>query len=217
MPDSSIQSIKNTFVHVESSTVPKRSRFFSEVVKNVSSSSSAQEPAPVVNPPQPPMLAQETIEMMLPTSVMFRNIPNKYSPRELKDDIEEFIGTFNFFYMPVDMETSFNLGYCFINFNTNDDLLKFKAKYDGNKLPRHRNHKVCEVSIARIQGLQANLDHLSRSHAIKYLPDEYKPTIYQGITPIPFPQGPAEEAPYPQRYRRYQPKTATIQSRPRHE
>ena len=131
----------------------------------------------------------------LPTSVMLRNIHNEYSPKLLLEDILNagFKAKMDFFYMPVDMASSCNLGYCFLNFTTHANLIQFRDHFDGKRLPQFPTHKVCAVSIARVQGLQANLDHLSKSAAIRTLPEEYKPTIFNGETASPYP--PATDAP----------------------
>jgi hypothetical protein len=51
------------------------------------------------------------------TTVMVKNIPNKYTQRNLLDLIDgNYAGTYDFFYLPIDFKNKCNLGYAFINF-----------------------------------------------------------------------------------------------------
>jgi hypothetical protein len=143
---------------------------------------------------------------------MIRNVPNKYTPKQLVEDFlaAGFKGAMRFFYMPFDLDTGYNLGFAFADFINNAELERFKALFDGVKLPNHKSHKICEISAARIQGLQANLDHLSKGQAVRSLPDEFKPIVF-GLdgSAAPFPPSspytppPAVAGPAVTRSRRY--------------
>ena len=51
------------------------------------------------------------------TTVMVKNIPNKYTQRNLLDLIDTtYAGAYDFFYLPIDFKNKCNLGYAFINF-----------------------------------------------------------------------------------------------------
>ena len=52
------------------------------------------------------------------TTVMIRNIPNRYSRESLVEVFQDFVGTFDFFYLPIDAVAQANIGYAFINFVT---------------------------------------------------------------------------------------------------
>jgi len=99
------------------------------------------------------------------TTVMMRNLPNKYTQRSLLIDINEagFIGTFDFLYLPIDTETNANKGYAFINFAEPGFAWMFKQGYEGKKMPRFNSDKVVSVSAATLQGFDANYAHYANS------------------------------------------------------
>ena len=51
------------------------------------------------------------------TTVMIRNIPNKYSQKVLLATLDEagFYGQYDFFYLPIDFKNGCNVGYAFLN------------------------------------------------------------------------------------------------------
>lgn len=123
------------------------------------------------------------------TTIMFRNIPNRFSPEGLREVIRDkgFATSMDFFYMPMDFQNQCNLGYAFINFVNVDELDRFTQEFHGQKLPLYKSHKVCEVCPARVQGLKANVDHFRKSAARGSIPDEYKPVCFRNGEMVPFP------------------------------
>lgn len=108
------------------------------------------------------------------TTCMLKNIPNKYSRAMLVDRmLALFAGTVNFIYMPIDFSTECNVGYAFINFRTRAAADKFTKEFDSvhtkECLPGYNSNKIAQVSLAAVQGLRANMDHLSKSALLPML------------------------------------------------
>ncbi|CAK0832949.1 unnamed protein product [Prorocentrum cordatum] len=81
-----------------------------------------------------------------PTTAMLRtNIPNKYSQEQLLEEIKSqgFDNKFDFFYLPIDIKNSANVGYAFINFvepqSFDDFCVKFKDPGRGRGGERGRD------------------------------------------------------------------------------
>merc|ERR1719271_959269 len=97
------------------------------------------------------------------TTIMMRNLPNKYTQRMLLTEINQvgFLGTFDFLYLPIDPETSANRGYAFLNFIDPSFAWMFKISFEGRKMNRFNSNKVVSVMPATLQGFDANYTHYS--------------------------------------------------------
>ena len=97
-----------------------------------------------------PMAASNSFEIgaeMIPfdwrTTLMIRNIPNKYTINEISEEIDlEHANTYDFLYLPCDLKNQCNVGYGFINFLNTDYLLSFYEKFEGYVWKRYRSEKV---------------------------------------------------------------------------
>jgi RNA recognition motif-containing protein len=99
-----------------------------------------------------------------PTTIMLRNIPNRYSQRELMLELEElgFEDCFDFVYLPFDKATGLNLGYAFVNFVHSSHYEKCFTTFEEHRFTRYQEgnyKKVAKVSRAHLQGLEANVAH----------------------------------------------------------
>jgi hypothetical protein len=115
------------------------------------------------------------------TTVMLRNIPNKYTASALKD---EFLsagfeaGVFDFFYLPVDFGTKRNLGYCFVNFCTTSDRKRFVGAFHNQRLGQHSKQKILQAVRATTQGYELNFAQFRRKDARRIRNELYKPQIF---------------------------------------
>jgi len=132
-----------------------------------------------------------------PTTVMLRNIPNKYEQSQLLDVMKDkgfSTETFDFFYLPIDFRNRCCVGYAFINFRSHQIAKEFETEFSGYKLPMiHVSPKICEVNFARIQGKKANLD-VYRNSALVGIPiKKYRPLCFDvegNEIPLPTPDVP---------------------------
>mmetsp|Transcript_38517 Transcript_38517/g.101854 ORF Transcript_38517/g.101854 Transcript_38517/m.101854 type:complete len:420 (-) Transcript_38517:196-1455(-) len=127
-----------------------------------------------------------------PTTVMLRNIPNRYNSGTLIGLLDEhgFRGLYDFVYLPMDFQNGVNLGYAFVNLPAHQDALRFKEVFHGFSDWRFDSAKVSEVSWAHPhQGLEEHVERYRNSPVMhQSMPDEYKPMIFLNGQRTPFPQ-----------------------------
>ncbi|GMH40052.1 hypothetical protein BSKO_07956 [Bryopsis sp. KO-2023] len=98
------------------------------------------------------------------TTLMVKNIPNKYTQKMLLQTIEEECpGTFDFFYLPIDFKNRCNVGYGFINMMCPENIISFVEKFNQKRWEKFNSEKVCCVTYARIQGRAALINHFQNS------------------------------------------------------
>lgn len=114
------------------------------------------------------------------TSLMVRNIPNKYTQQML---LAEFAdnghgpGKIDFFYLPIDFKNKCNRGYAFINFIDFRDIIPFHRQYFGQHWRVFNSDKICDITYARIQGKSGMLKRFENS-ALMEKDEEYKPLVF---------------------------------------
>lgn len=113
------------------------------------------------------------------TTVMVKNIPNKYTNQMLKELIDQnHANSYDFLYLPIDfkvylylIKNKCNMGYAFINFMDNTMIPSFHKEFHGQRWPHFNSEKVsyffdyqiCQLRYARIQGRSALLQHFQFS------------------------------------------------------
>lgn len=102
------------------------------------------------------------------TTLMIKNIPNKYTQKMLLTLLEErFAGThpfpFDFFYLPIDFKNKCNVGYAFINMTTHLAIPALVEDFHGRRWPKFNSEKVCQIAYGRIQGKLALIQHFQNS------------------------------------------------------
>ena len=126
-------------------------------------------------------LSEQMTPRHLCTTVMLRNIPNKYTQKMLVEHLDDrgFFGVYDFLYLPIDFRNKCNVGYAFINFLDNESLERFKNMFNDYKLPGFNSQKVCQVTYARVQGLEANIEHYKNSPVADVTVPEYRPLVFR--------------------------------------
>jgi len=114
-------------------------------------------------------------EGMPPTTLMLRNLPNRMLRDELIVELHElgFAGAFDFVYVPLDScrrsrhrrhgvrKGCSNVGYAFINFVDSEWAARCASIFQDRGFSGSR--KTASISIAHVQGLEANLAHFQGS------------------------------------------------------
>ncbi|KAG7398923.1 hypothetical protein PHYBOEH_010141 [Phytophthora boehmeriae] len=126
------------------------------------------------------------------TTLMIRNIPNKYTQQMLLSEINRnHRGNYDFFYLPIDFKNKCNMGYAFINFIEAAHIEGFHREFDGQKWTNFNSEKVCAISYARLQGKQAMIARFQNSSLLEKH-ESYRPLVFGSSganrgKPEPFP------------------------------
>ncbi|KAI3499151.1 hypothetical protein L1887_34944 [Cichorium endivia] len=111
------------------------------------------------------------------TSVMIKNIPNKYTRKLMiqtldnhcklenkkikNDSIDEknVFSAYDFLYLPIDFKNRVNAGFAFVNFTTPEAALRFKDAFHGKHWDLFGSPKIAEITRARIQGKRSLINN----------------------------------------------------------
>ncbi|KAL4027539.1 hypothetical protein IC575_010708 [Cucumis melo] len=98
------------------------------------------------------------------TTLMIKNIPNKYTSKMLLAAIDEnHRGAYDFLYLPIDFKNKCNVGYAFINMVSPTQIIPFYEAFNGKKWEKFNSEKVASLAYARIQGKTALVTHFQNS------------------------------------------------------
>ncbi|KAL6877553.1 hypothetical protein ACP4OV_012768 [Aristida adscensionis] len=98
------------------------------------------------------------------TTLMIKNIPNKYTSEMLLEVIDEtHKGAYDFFYLPIDSKNKCNVGYAFINMASPAYIVSFYQAFTGRKWEKFNSEKVVSLAYARIQGKALLINHFQNS------------------------------------------------------
>ena len=112
------------------------------------------------------------------TTLMIKNIPNKYTQRLLLDTIDKYhADTYDFFYIPIDFRNKCNVGYAFINFKGLRELCTFYSNFNGKKWEKFNSEKICTLTYARVQGRERLVTHFKSSSIMKQGDHRLKPIL----------------------------------------
>jgi len=125
---------------------------------------------------------------------MIQNIPNKYDQDLLLETVNKnFVGTYDFFYLPMDFKNKCNVGYAFVNFLEPKTVIDFYNEFNDNMWPRFNSIKICKLTYARLQGKKHLVEHFKNS-SLMFESPKYRPLIFHSMgpnigQPEPFPVG----------------------------
>ena len=89
------------------------------------------------------------------TTLMIKNIPIKFMQNDMLNLLnEKFSGKYDFFYLPMDLKTKYNVGFAFINMIHPlfilDFYLEFNAMKWNEKVAECNSQKYCEIMYANM-------------------------------------------------------------------
>lgn len=120
------------------------------------------------------------------TTLMIKNIPNKYCLTSLVDDIDtNFRGKYDFLYLPIDFENACNLGYAFINFIEPMHILLMYELYEAKRWKKFNSVKACHLSYAKLQGKFKLVSHFDKSSLVSKLESDKRPLVLTINEPYP--------------------------------
>ncbi|CAA6660054.1 unnamed protein product [Spirodela intermedia] len=128
------------------------------------------------------------------TTLMIKNIPNKYTSEMLSAAIgEHHRGTYDFLYLPIDFKNNCNMGYAFINMIDSQKIIPVYQAFNGKKWEKFNSDKVASLAYARIQGKAALIAHFKNSSLmnedIRCRPILFRSDGPNAGDPEPFPVG----------------------------
>ncbi|KAK3166274.1 hypothetical protein QOZ80_1AG0043710 [Eleusine coracana subsp. coracana] len=132
------------------------------------------------------------------TTVMIRNIPNKYSQKLLLNMLDNHciqsneriaasgeeaeaqpFSAYDFVYLPIDFNNKCNVGYGFFNLTSPEAAVRLYKAFHRQPWEVYNSRKICQVTYARVQGLEALKEHFKNSkfpcESDEYLPVSFSP------------------------------------------
>ena len=99
------------------------------------------------------------------TTLIIRNIPNKYTINLLLEEINvHFLGKYDLLYLPLDFINNTNLGYGFINFIDPIHIMYFYDEFIGKKWNNFNSEKKCQLAYSKIQGKNEILKYIYKKN-----------------------------------------------------
>ena len=122
----------------------------------------------------------------LRTTLMIKNIPNKYTISSFLDEINTYFKfTYDIFYLPIDYVNKCNLGFAFINFVEPFHIILFYELYSGKKWKKFNSEKICELLYAKYQGKKELIGHFEKGKVLSFESEEKRPLILATPNPLP--------------------------------
>ena len=113
------------------------------------------------------------------TTLMIRNIPNKYTRTMLVDELnEDNFKCYDFLYLPIDFRNKCNLGYAFINMINPQNVIDLYNNFRGKSWQRSRSEKKADVKWGRLQSKNALIEHFRASSFLKRIPPDSRPISF---------------------------------------
>ncbi|CAE5963327.1 unnamed protein product [Arabidopsis arenosa] len=128
------------------------------------------------------------------TTVMIKNIPNKYTQKLLlnmldthcndcnlkviKEGNKTPMSSYDFVYLPIDFSNKCNVGYGFVNMTSPEAVWRLYKTFHNQHWGDFNTRKICEVTYARIQGLESLKEHFKNARLPGVEMEEYMPVVF---------------------------------------
>lgn len=127
----------------------------------------------------------------LPTTVIMRNIPNRFSRSMLLSLLDDsgFGRRYDMVYLPHDLAKQMAFGYAFLNFTAHAVAQRFISEFNGFASWGRQSGKVCSVGWSEAQDDLDDHVRRYRDCAMMHeaVPDEFKPAIFANGMRLSFP------------------------------
>ena len=190
-----INNINNKYLNFINSNQIINNNNFNKNIKNYNQEKSGniQNRKKIFNPLPDSEKEKNIINLMdiiqckdLRTTIMIKNIPNKYSISLFLEEINDnFKNTYDIFYLPIDYINKCNLGFAFINFVEPFHIILFYELYRGKKWKKYNSDKVCELLYAKYQGRKELISHFEKGKVLSFESEEKRPLILPLPNPLP--------------------------------
>lgn len=132
------------------------------------------------------------------TTIMLRNLPNRWTAVDLKKAIDKVVaGKYDFSYLRIDFEWNTNVGYAFVNFTDPAHVIPFVDAYVGQEwAPGSFPRKTAAVSYATVQGYDCLVEKFRNSAIMDEYPG-FRPKLWYTEETAPEPAMVGEEKPFP--------------------
>ncbi|CAA7055846.1 unnamed protein product [Microthlaspi erraticum] len=95
------------------------------------------------------------------TTLIIKNIPNKYTYKMLVAEIDEkHKGDYDFLCLPIDFKNKCNIGHAFVNMVSPLHIVPFQQTFSGKIWEKFNSGKVASLAYAEIQGKSALASHM---------------------------------------------------------
>ncbi|PNY03196.1 protein terminal ear1-like [Trifolium pratense] len=103
----------------------------------------------------------------------------KHCNDQIGDGDDQPLSSYDFVYLPIDFKNKCNVGYGFVNMTSPEATLRLYKAFHRQNWEVFNSRKICQLTYARIQGLEAMKEHFKNSkfpcEMEHYLPVVFSP------------------------------------------
>jgi hypothetical protein len=125
------------------------------------------------------------------TTVMLQNLPPEFGRDTLLAVLgnQGFAAKYDFVYIPMNLRSQENFGYCFVNFVSQAEAQACKERLEGFNDWNVPSDKVCSVSWSdKLQGLEGHIERYRNSPVMHHsVDDPFKPAMFLRGERVSFP------------------------------